>query len=125
MDLFPPNVQLLGAPPFSLDAARRRQTANGNSGDTSATASAPPSPATRISRRHPHLELIAGSAIPEPTPSQVTDARERFLRRLNRERGGELASTATSAERPLQAGPTPLRLTPRPLPWRGDGPGCA
>jgi hypothetical protein len=122
VDSFPPNVERIAAAPFSLDAARRRHPLE------SAPALAPDVPDSQrlprlteqAARQRPRLELVAGSFVPEPTPAQITDARDRFLGRVTR----DLASASGPLPPPTTAGQPSMALLqriPLLLPWHDDG----
>ena len=122
MDPFPPNIERIAAAPFSLDAARRRQAPEAHTAGLSMTDLQPLLHlAERAARRHPRLELAAGSAIPEPTPTQVTDARDRFLGRLTK----DLAAAPRLLFVPPAAGQPSMALLQRVtrlFPRHDDGP---
>ncbi len=128
MDSFPPNVQRIATAPFSLDAARLRHVpdADYERGPTASDSfTAPAAPAVRGPRRHPRLELVAGSAIPDATPAQVTDARDRFLGRLRRDLAAATVPFPAPGGASAQPSMTLMRRIPRLLPPRDGGPGCA
>ena len=77
VDTLPTNIERLAAP-FSLEAVRQRHAAPA---DLEPTAIVP----VQSARPHPRLLLVGGSSVPDPTPAQITDARERFLSRITGE----------------------------------------
>lgn len=111
MDPYPSNIDRIAAP-FSLAAARSRHLLADALPDTAAGETPIPVRPTSTSRaRRPHLELVAGSSIPDPTPAQITDARERFLSQTVRQIAPSPAPLPVGTAQPST---TLLKRTP----WR-------